>query len=343
MRASLVVALAGVCAAASAARAEPPADRPDRVAEPATALRLPMGVIAADGASCDPVTGLPVRIVHEASGVTLVLIPAGEFVMGAGADAGEEIPQRRIIRRAFYMSTTEVTMGQFRRFADASGYKTDAERGVEEQPGRTFGAFAQKEILDRDWHIEASWRNPFPNLKSQEVREDNPVVQVSWNDAKMFCAHYGLTLPTETQFEYAARAGSAARFPWGDGEAGGAGFANVSDEATKRQFPDMNMQFPFDDGHATVARVASFKPNAWGLHDMIGNLEEWCLDTYRSPKARQGDDERAFDGGPGTPRVMRGGSWLSGPSHGRSGNATAMLEQSRRDFIGFRVVMNLEQ
>ena len=217
----------------------------------------------------------PLRVTHKPSGIDVVLIPAGEFQMGSPdtePDRGKrEKLHRRVIRRPFYLGRTEVTVGQFRKFVEASGYRTEAERGTPngDRPGP--GSFATIDDGQRDWNAAANWRNPFPNLKEYQLRDDHPVVQVTWNDAQKFVAHYGLRLPTEAEWEYAARAGTRDRFAWGPDEAGGKGFANVGDETHRRRFVTVNVFFPFDDGAALLSPVARYKPNAWGLHDMIGN------------------------------------------------------------------------
>lgn len=157
-------------------------------------------------------TGLPQRIVHEPSGIVMVLIPAGEFMMGSPvgeADRSEDEGQhRRVIREPFYLGETEVTVAQFRRFVEATGYQTDAERGVEES-GNTRGAFSATPDGNRAWAESASWRNPFPHFPERRLQEDQPVVHVSWNDAVRFAEHHGLQLPTEAQWEHAARLGGA--------------------------------------------------------------------------------------------------------------------------------------
>ena len=280
---------------------------------------------------------------HTASGIVLVLIPAGEFQMGF--PEGEEgyksrdRQHRRVIRKPFYLGETEVTVGQFTRFVVATRYETDAERGISEggNPGR--GGFAATPDGDRTWTATASWQNPFPNLKDYRRRDDHPVIHVSWNDAQKFCAHFGLQLPTEAQWEYAYRAGSCERFPWGDAEAGAKGYGNIVDQAHKNRFPKANLWFPFDDGFALIAPVGSYRPNAWMLHDMVGNVQEWCQDAA-SPYPEDGADESAVPGGKDSSRVMRGGLWLGAPENCGSAARFFFAPHGRRDFIGFRVAMS---
>jgi formylglycine-generating enzyme required for sulfatase activity len=288
----------------------------------------------------------PPRVAHPASGTDLVLIPAGEFNMGSPemeADRGKgERLHRRVIRRPFYLGRTEVTVGQFRKFVEATAYKTDAERDTPENGRAGPGAFATIEDGEREWSAAANWRNPFPNLKDYQIRDDHPVVQVTWHDAQKFVAHYGLRLPSEAEWEYAARAGSRDRYPWGPDEAGGKGFANVGDEARRRRFVSTNVFFPFDDGAAMLSSVATYKPNAWGLYDMIGNVEEWCQDAVgRYPP--DGADESPAAGAADAARVLRGGAWVGNAGTSRSATRIGMRPSSRRDFQGFRVAVDVDR
>ena len=295
----------------------------------------------AEGATLDAKTGLPTRIVHKETGIVLVLIQAGGFQMGSPeSEPGRGKRERRhhrVIRRPFYLGETEVTVGQFRKFVQATQYQTDAERGTPEG-SQSKGAFATTPDGDRSWSVAANWRNPFPNLKDYHLRDDHPVVQVSWNDAQQFCAHFGFQLPSEAQWEYAYRAGSCERFPWGDDELGGKGYGNVVDLAYKKRFAGHNLWFPFDDGVALIAPVGRYQPNAWRLRDMVGNVQEWCQDAlHQYPE--DGADESAVQGDSSSARVMRGGLWLGAPENCRSAARFFFSPQGRRDFIGFRVAM----
>lgn len=284
------------------------------------------------------------RIYLPDSGVSLVLISPGRFQMGSpenepGRGRGER-QHWRVIKEPFYMGVTEVTVEQFRRFVKATGYVTDAERGVEEG-GHTKGAFATVQSGHREWSTVAIWQNPFPNISDYRLRDDHPVVQVSWNDAKAFAKHFGFELPTEAQWEYAARAGSTTAYLWGNDEAGGSGFGNVNDRSAAKRFCEWNRSFPFDDGHVLLAPVRSFKTNSWGLHEVSGNVTEWVEDAYQREYPADGADESpARDG---NARVMRGGSWLDPPDLYRLAKRFGFAPQGRRDFLGFRVAMKVKR
>ncbi|NOT59145.1 MAG: SUMF1/EgtB/PvdO family nonheme iron enzyme [Acidobacteria bacterium] len=329
--------LAALALALSLGAAQSVAQSPSRL--------LPDGYVKAKGAATDSATGLPKRVLHRASGVTLVLIPAGEFSMGSPTGEAErmdgEDQHRRIIHQPFYLGETEVTVAQFRRFVAATKYKTDAEAGTPLDAHRV-GSFAALPHGDRTWSLLANWRNPFPNLPEYRRRDEHPVVHVSWNDAQRFCAHFGFQLPTEAKWEYAARAGSQTSYFWGDRAQDGADFANVNDEQARRRFKDTGQTLPFDDGAALVTNVRRYRPNAWGLYDMVGNVLEWVEDAYVHCYPGDGADESAATGDNKAGRVLRGGSWLDSRTYLRSAVRVTMEEAARRDFIGFRIVKRLE-
>jgi formylglycine-generating enzyme len=330
----LFVLAASLCGFAQSRRAKAEVESP-------AARPLQAQLVRAEGAKTDRKTGLPTRVVHRASGIVLVLIPAGEFLMGSPADEAErgrrEDLHRRVIRRPFYLGETEVTVAEFRRFVAATKYETDAERGVQEGE-YTKGAFTSTSSgkSPREWSELANWRNPFPWLKDYQLNDRHPVVQVTWNDARRFTEHYGLRLPTEAEWEYAARAGSRTRFFWGDSECEGLGYGNVRDAAGQRRYPTWGAAFPFDDGAALLSVVGSYRANAWGLRDMVGNVSEWCEDAYQ-PYPAEGDETAAGAGG--AARVLRGSAWLDLPDFSRSAKRLAFAPHGRRDFVGFRVAL----
>jgi len=213
-------------------------------------------------------------------GMDFALIPAGEFMMGShesadtvvqafGAkvqDVANEHPRHSVrITRPFYMGTHEVTVKQFRRFAVAESYETEAERDGGWGYNGTTGNF-------EGYRSHYTWHNV-----GWTQSDDHPVVNVSWNDAAAFCqwlsAQTGETyrLPTEAEWEYACRAGSTTRYYGGDDSETLASVGNVSDASAKRKFPGWTA-ITGDDGQAFSSSVKQYRPNAFGLYDMHGNV-----------------------------------------------------------------------
>ena len=202
-------------------------------------------------------------------------IAPGSFEMGSpAAELGrnaDETQHRVTLCKPFLMQTTHVTIAQWKQFVAASGYKTEAE-----QQGWGFAWTGSK----WDKVAGASWRNP-----GFAQGDDHPVVDVSWNDAVAFCdwlsaaEHKHYRLPTEAEFEFCCRAGTQTAYFWGDHPAEGAGRANCADQAAMQQYA-VSQHFDWSDGYPFTAPVGHFKPNAWGLYDMVGNAWEWCGDWY---------------------------------------------------------------
>jgi formylglycine-generating enzyme required for sulfatase activity len=166
--------------------------------------------------------------------------------------------------------------------------------------------------------------------------DSQPVVMVSWDDAKAYCDRYGLSLPTEAQWEYACRAGSIGKYGWGDGEQEAGRYANVADRTAKAKWTDWTI-FDTDDGQAVSAPVGSYQPNAFGLQDMVGNVWEWCADWSDQNHYRQ--SPAADPAGPpsGLGRVVRGGSWFFDPGLRRAAVRGSGGPAFRFNRGGFRV------
>jgi formylglycine-generating enzyme required for sulfatase activity len=206
------------------------------------------------------------------------------------------------ITRLQGLSAREVTVGQFRRFVNDTGYKTEAERD-----GLGNGFDAAKGSFSND--PKYTWRNP-----GFDQSDDHPVVNVSWNDAAEFCRWLsrkdGRTyrLPTEAEWEYCCRAGSETLYSNGDDPERLARVGNVADARAKARFSNVDT-IKADDGFVFTAPVGRYEANAWGLYDTHGNVCEWCLDNFDLDyyKHSATDDPR----GPskGSARVFRGGSW----------------------------------
>jgi sulfatase modifying factor 1 len=281
-------------------------------------------------------------------GMKMVLIPAGEFWMGSklsppevvaryGGNEGlcqDEQPRHRVrITQSFYLAACEVTVGQFRQFADATGYQTDAEK-----EGWSYG------WKDGKWGRQQglNWRAP-----GFQQNFDHPVVCVSWNDAKAFCEWLGrkegksYRLPTEAEWEYACRAGSDTEFWWGDEMDTTGRVANVSD--SKHWNPGAgfkNMQM--DDGYQFTAPVANYRANGFGLYDMIWNAWEWCQDWYGEGYYGQSPAEDPHGPQSGQYRVLRGGSWVSYAFNCRSAGRDRVTPDDRFSDCGFRVASGTE-
>jgi formylglycine-generating enzyme required for sulfatase activity len=292
-------------------------------------------------------------------GMKLTLIPSGEFVMGSGESAEEmvayfnkacgedliragwyadERPQHRVrITKPFYLGTYHVTRGQFRRFVENSGYKTDAEKG--EKPGAVGWDTEKKEFVFSEKY---SWRNV-----GFDQTDDHPVVNVSWNDAVAFCKWLSgkegkkYSLPTEAQWEYACRAGTATRYYSGDDPETLATVANVPDAAHKAKFPNAACTIRASDGYVFTAPVGQFKANAFGLYDMHGNALQWCADWYGIDYYGKSPSDDPSGSASGTLRVLRGGSWLDWPANARSAKRTKNTPVMRIGLqAGFRVSTN---
>jgi formylglycine-generating enzyme required for sulfatase activity len=250
----------------------------------------------------------------------MVRLAGGTFLMGMDAAAVDGIdgawPAREVRVQAFWLDRCAVSNARFTEFAAATRHVTDAERY-----GWSFvfaglladGATATRGMPDAPWWRQvpgANWCHPEGPRSNLVGRANHPVVHVSWNDARAYCAWVGLRLPTEAEWEYAARGGLAqARFPWGD-ELTPGGEHRMN--AWQGKFPDENT---CDDGYYGTAPVDAFPPNTYGLYQMTGNVWEWCADWF-NPVLLVGEDVENPTGPPtGTRRVARGGSYLCHPSY----------------------------
>jgi formylglycine-generating enzyme len=270
-------------------------------------------------------------------GMTFVRIDPGKFMMGTPENEPGRYPNEALhevrITRGYLLGAYEVTRGQFRVFVNDTGFKTDAEK-------RGFALLWTGKVWEK--RRGGSWRNV-----GFEQTDDHPVVSMSWNDAVAFIRWLSrkerrlYRLPTEAEWEYACRAGTRTAYPWGDNPDAGGGFANAADQSARRQFPKFVTAFKWDDGFVYTAPVGEFKPNPWGLYDMIGNALEWCSDYYGpfafgetlDPKGPpQGDQSGS--------RVLRGGSWTNRPLDIRTGFRHWHAADYQCNVIGFRLALN---
>jgi formylglycine-generating enzyme len=270
----------------------------------------------------------------------MVWIPGGTFFMGYDASPDRDAPTHAVEVGGFWMDATEVTNAQFRKFVDATGYVTTAERkpNAEDFPGanpadlvpfsavfRCFECDAKEcdrlraEKLNRDeaapgpeWWVKsvgASWRQPDGKGSDIASKDDHPVVHISWDDATAYAKWAGKRLPTEAEWERAARGGlERAQFAWGNEPQGKNGkyFANTYQGRFPATVEDR-------DGFSGLAPVRSYAANGYGLFDMSGNAWEWCQDWYDADYYTI--SPRRNPTGPDEPRgakqrVRRGGSFL---------------------------------
>ncbi|TVM15341.1 formylglycine-generating enzyme family protein [Oceanidesulfovibrio indonesiensis] len=247
---------------------------------------------------------------EPATGMEFVWVPGGCFDMGSPAsEAGryeDEGPVRNVCVDGFWLGRHEVTNAQYRRF----------------QPEHDSGAF-ENHTLNND---------------------NQPAVFVSWKDAAKYAdwlsaeGASSFRLPTETEWEYAARANTqAARF-WGDSPDNACAYANVHDASSKKAFSDMTWEaHACNDGAAVTAPVGSYEANGFGLYDMLGNVWEWTADTY-GDDATRADPEKAAEYTAASNRVFRGGSWYAIPRGVRSATRFSKAQDGSDDDLGFRLV-----
>lgn len=275
-------------------------------------------------------------------GMHLALIPPGEFLMGAPQSdtlaEKHELPQHRVtILKPFYLGIHEVTLGNFGEFVQATGYKTEPER--DGKGGQGFNKVTRRLETDK---IIYSWKNPG---WSQSV--DHPVVNVTWNDAVEFCKWLsqkeGRTyrLPTEAEWEHACRSGSQTRWWMGDDIS----FlrSNIADIALRRAFPSWKDTVDSDDGYSFTAPVGRFEPNPFGLHDVHGNVVEWCSDWFDPNYYSHSPQVDPQGAAVSQRRVTRGGSWPFGTRHARATRRTPLPAGFRAHDVGFRIVLSLEE
>lgn len=277
-----------------------------------------------------------------------VRLPGGVFRMGTDAPTfpqDGEGPVRRVRVRPFAIDAAAVTVARFAAFVDATGHVTDAERfgwsyvfHAFVAPGARVGGVAGGAPWWRQV-FGATWRTPEGPGIGVADRGDHPATHVSWNDAAAFAAWAGGRLPTEAEWEYAARGGlDQALFPWGDElEPGGEHRCNV----WQGTFPVQN---DTDDGYAGTSPVDAYPPNGYGLYGTTGNTWEWCADWFASihPKGAL-DDPRGPADGPG--RVMKGGSYLCHASYCNRYRVAARTFAAADDtlgHVGFRVAYPAE-
>ncbi len=249
---------------------------------------------------------------RESAPPARVTIPGGRAQLGTGHPVipldGEGVVRHARVA-TFVMDAHAVSVARFARFVSSTGYVTDAER-----IGWSFvfqgllppdGPARAPAVVEAPWWRRvdgACWRRPEGPASPREPRDDHPATQLSWNDAVAFAAWAGGRLPTEIEWEHAARGGFPdPPYPWGEREPDDFQFQPCN--IWQGSFPDRDLAL---DGYAGTAPVNAYEPNAYGLFNMVGNVWEWCADAYRPRTLRR----EARIGGPGGRRLMKGGSYL---------------------------------
>lgn len=307
----------------------------------------------------------------------MVKIPSGTYMMGGNnfqADK-DEYPKHKVTLDAFYIDEHEVTNTQFQKFVDATGYITTAESKPDweelkkQLPPNTpkpddnqlvasslvFTPPNHPVSLDDytqwwSWVPGANWKHPEGPDSDIKGKENYPVIHISWDDAMAYCKWTGKRLPTEAEWEFAARGGLIDQiYPWGNE---GIEEGKIKANSWNGQFPNLNTA---SDGYVKLAPVKSFKPNGYQLYDMAGNVWEWCSDWYRNDYYQMSNKASglvnpngpidSFDPEePYTPKkVARGGSYLCNDSY-CSGYRVSRRMKSSKDSgmcnVGFRCVKN---
>jgi formylglycine-generating enzyme len=313
----------------------------------------------------------PSRCAASVTREDMIHIPGGTFRMGSDKHYPEEAPVHRVTVDAFRIDRTPVTNREFRKFVNATGYVTFAEFPPDPKDypdalphmlkaGSLVFSPPTHPVNLHDWSqwwtfkFGANWKQPYGPRSSIGGLDDHPVVHVAYRDAEAYAKWAGKELPTEAEFEFAARGGlDGAEFAWGDEfTPGGKHMANT----WQGEFPRENLSL---DGYKRTSPVTAFPPNGYGVYDLIGNVWEWTTDWYSStheadaPKAccipenpRGGPMEASYD--PHLPKiqiprkVLKGGSHLCAPNYCRRYRPAARHAEpvdTSTNHVGFRCII----
>jgi formylglycine-generating enzyme required for sulfatase activity len=265
----------------------------------------------------------------------MVHIKGGTFMMGSDDGESDEKPAHEVDVKDFYLDQYEVTAAKFKQFVDATGYKTDAEK-----EGWSYA------WVGRSWERKdgVTWKHDAEGKLMSSDLMNHPVIHVSWNDAKA-CANWAKKrLPTEAEWEYAARSGSKGyKYAWGNGNPVGRRGGNIADMALKRPFTNWPRTIweGYDDGYVFTSPVGSFEPNEFKLYDMTGNVWEWCEDWYGENYYQKRVRDNPQGPAEGTLRVFRGGSWYNYPADVRCTDRGRVTPTSRNYNVGFRCAQDV--
>ena len=323
----------------------------DKAAEPAIEKAAPLEIVAQEPLAqpvSAPIALTPGTSFHDCPNCPeMVVVPGGSFIMGSSpAEAAREAipedlaayerPQHSVnIYKPFAMGKYAVTRAEFAAFVQETGYLAQ-------------GCYV---FNGTDWKLDQSqsWQSP-----GFTQTDRHPVTCVNWHDAQAYIkwlnakvaggAHGGegpYGLPSEAEWEYAARAGTNTSRYWGDGKEHQCENANGADLTAAEAFSGLRNVGQCRDGYAHTSPVGLFQANGFGLYDMLGNVWQWTADCWKDSYEGLGIDATAFTGGECKSRSVRGGSWLSFPGYLRSASRSKDVAEDRSDYSGFRLVKTL--
>ena len=274
-------------------------------------------------------------------GPEMVVIPAGSFNMGSPeneADRGlDEGPQHRVTLNEFAIGKTEVSIAQYQQFVTATGYVTDAEKNA----GNSQGCAAFKAGTLFGDTSKNNWKQP-----GFEQSPKHPAVCLSWNDAQAYVKWLALEtgkayrLPSESEQQYAIRAGTATPFPWGGDVNFACSHANVLDQASLAKFEGF-AAVECNDAFVLTSPVGSFQANAFGVYDLVGNAVEWSADCSNANYEGAPNDGSAWTSGDCSRRVLSGAGWLDTPTQLRSAYRGRGALSFRNIDTGMRLALGL--
>jgi formylglycine-generating enzyme required for sulfatase activity len=251
----------------------------------------------------------------------MLYIPGGPFTMGSSTgENSDAAPAHRVCVNGFYIDRFEVTNAQFEQFVDAAGYVTEAERTATSSDSPT-------------------WRHPFGAESDAQQIPEHPVICVSWNDAQAYARWANKRLPSEAEWEKAARGKDGRLFPWGNTSPGSGANVNVADTSASFKWGANS----FNDGYRTTAPVGSFPAgeSAYGVEDMAGNVWEWCSDWWDSAYYKKAPADNPVGPEIGEHKVIRGGSWFYHLDGAQATHRMYFRPDGNSTAIGFRCALDV--
>jgi len=283
----------------------------------------------------------------------MVLIPAGTFLMGREDREGwtpmanpqifnDELPSHEVYLDAFYIDKYEVTNRQFKEFVDAAGYVTDAEKAGSSSvivPADQADEVLQGTDIGSKWVKGAAWYAPDGPESNIEDKMDHPVVHVSWNDANAYAKWAGKRLPTEAEWEKAARGETNTNWFWGDLLDSAGKYANLYGEHRWEYI------YPKEviDGYLKTAPVGSLLPNGYGLYDTAGNVYEWTADWYQYDYFNISPKNNPSGPSEGEGKVIKGGTWWLCECYLRPADRESAPIGDHNHGMGFRLALDIEK